>query len=186
MTIEIQAQQRADQGSSASRRLRRAGVVPGVVYGAGKAAVAISFDHNTLYYALQKEGFHSSILNLVIDGATEQVFVRDVQMHAFKPQVQHIDFQRVDANTVIEAKVPFKFINGEISPAVKMNGKIIGHLLNAAVVRCLPANLPAFVEVDLSALQSGQSVHLSDLPVAEGVELVELARGHDLAVAQAS
>lgn len=185
MTIEIQAQQRADQGSSASRRLRRAGVVPGVVYGAGKAAVAISFDHNTLYYSLQKEGFHSSILSLVIDGVAEQVFVRDVQMHAFKPQVQHIDFQRVDANTVIEAKVPFKFINGEISPAVKMNGKIIGHLLNAAVVRCLPANLPAAIEVDLSTLVAGESVHLSSIKLPEGVEFASLRSGKDLSVARA-
>ena len=185
MTIEMQAQQRADQGSCASRRLRRAGVVPGVVYGAGKAAVAISFDHNTLYYSLQKEGFHSRILSLVIDGVAEQVFVRDVQMHAFKPQVQHIDFQRVDANTVIEAKVPFKFVNGEISPAVKMNGKIIGHLLNAAVVRCLPANLPAAIEVDLSTLVAGESVHLSSIKLPEGVEFASLRSGKDLSVARA-
>ncbi|AQR65758.1 50S ribosomal protein L25/general stress protein Ctc [Aquaspirillum sp. LM1] len=186
MTIEVIAQKRVVEGTGASRRLRRAGKVPGVVYGGNQDAVSIELDHNTLFYALKDEAFHGAVLTLNLDGATEAVLLRDTQLHPWKPQVLHVDFQRVNANEKITTKVALHFKNADICPAVKLGGKKITHIMNDVVVKALPANLPAFVEVDLSALQSGQSVHLSDLPVAEGVELVELARGHDLAVAQAS
>lgn len=187
MTIEIIAQTRVEQGTGASRRLRREGKLPGVVYGGGKDAVAINLDHNTIFYALKDEGFHGAVLSLVLDGQAEQVLLRDAQMHPWKTQqVLHIDFQRVDANTKIDAKVALHFINAENSPAVKLAGATISHVLNEVAVRALPGNLPACIEIDLSDMKPGQSIHLSELKLPEGVELVEVIRGHDGAVVQAS
>lgn len=185
MTIEIIAQARTEQGTGASRRLRRAGKLPAVVYGV-KDAVSITLDHNTIFYALKDEAFHGAVLNLVIDGQAEPVLLRDAQMHPFKPQVLHVDFQRVDVNAPISAKVSLHFVGAENSPAVKLNASVISHVQNEVTIRALPGNLPAFIEVDLSELKGGQSIHLSELKLPEGVELVEVLRGHDGVVAQAS
>ena len=184
MTIEVIAQKRDDQGSGASRRLRRAGQVPGVIYGNGEAK-AISLDHNTLFYALKDDDFHGSVLNMIVDGAAEQVILRDVQQHAYKQQVLHADFQRVEANVPLTAKVRLSFINADISPAVKLGGKLMSRIVSEVQVVALPANLPSSLVVDLSTLQAGEAIHLSDLKLPEGAELASLRRGHDLAVARA-
>lgn len=171
MQIEFKATKREGQGSSASRRLRRAGQLPGVIYGAGKDAVSVSLDHNDLYHLLRKEAFHASVLSIDVDGAKELVVLRDTQWHPYKQQVLHIDFQRVDASQKMHLKVPLHFVNAEVSPAVKTGGNIVAHVMNEIDVQCLPADLPEFIEVDLSALEAGQSVHASQLKLPKGVEL---------------
>jgi large subunit ribosomal protein L25 len=171
MAIEVVAQARKLQGTGASRRLRREGKVPGIVYGGSQAAVTIELDHNALFHHLRNEKFHASILTLKMDGSAEQVLLRAVNMHPFKLQVQHIDFQRVSAKEKIHMKVPLHFVNAEASPAVKLSGGIVSHVLNDLDVRCLPADLPEFIEVDLSQLQINESVHVRDLKLPNGVEL---------------
>jgi large subunit ribosomal protein L25 len=171
MAIEVVAQTRKMQGTGASRRLRREGKVPGIVYGGSQPAVTIELDHNALFHHLRNEKFHASILTLKLDGGAEQVLLRAVNMHPFKLQVQHIDFQRVSAKEKIHMKVPLHFVNAEASPAVKVAGGIISHVLNDLDVRCLPADLPEFIEVDLSHLDINDSVHVRDLKLPQGVEL---------------
>lgn len=168
MKIEITATSRKAQGTGASRRLRKTGRVPGIVYG-GTEPSLIDLDHNNLYYALRNEAFHASILTLDLDGRKEQVLLRDFQMHPFRQQVQHIDFQRVQADKKIHMKVPLHFKNAEVSPGVKLHSCVVSHVLNEIEVSCLPAQLPEFIEVDLSALDVSHSVHVSDLKLPEGV-----------------
>ncbi|MDO9598063.1 MAG: 50S ribosomal protein L25/general stress protein Ctc [Azoarcus sp.] len=184
MSIEFKGTKRELQGSSASRRLRRTGQLPGIVYGGDKAAQPVLLNHNELFYLLKKEAFHASMLTIDIDGAKETVVLRDAQWHAFKQQVMHLDFQRVDATQPIHLKVPLHFENGEICPAVKLGGCIISHVLTELDVKCLPAKLPEFVMVDLSALEVGQSIHISQLTLPEGVEAVQHGEG-DAVVASA-
>lgn len=185
MTFEIQAQSRAAQGTGASRRLRKTGQLPGIVYGGDKAPVVISLDHNSMYYQLQEEAFHTGVINLSIDGAkAEQVLLRAVQYHSFKQQILHIDFQRVDASTKVEIKVPLHFKNGENAVGVKLQGGTISHILNEVLVRCAATKVPEFIEVDLSNMTAANgSIHLADLKLPEGTELMSLLRGNDLAVA---
>lgn len=170
MTTEISAVTRKAQGTGASRRLRKAGRVPGIVYGEGTPAL-IDLDHNTLYYALRDESFHASVLTLDLDGAKQQVLLRDFVMHPFRQQVQHIDFQRVSADKKLHMRVPLHFVNAEVSPAVKQNGGIVSHVVNELDIACLPANLPEFLEVDLSGMTIGHSVHASDIKLPNGVEI---------------
>ena len=172
MLLEFNAQKRSLQGTGASRRLRKAGRVPGVVYGGEAAAQAIDIDHNEIWHKLRQEVFHSSILTLKLDGATESVLLRDVQMHPFKRQILHLDFQRVDAKQAIRQKVPLHFINSEIAPGVKLQGGIVSHVINEIEVKCLPADLPDFIEVDVQELSAGHSIHLSALKMPKGVEAV--------------
>ncbi|RXZ44794.1 50S ribosomal protein L25/general stress protein Ctc [Crenobacter cavernae] len=186
MSYELIAAKRVEQGTGASRRLRRAGKLPAVVYGAGKDAEAIVLEHNPLYYALKDEAFHASVLDLVVDGDKQQVLVRDYQMHPFKQLVLHIDFQRIDANEKINVNVPLHFLNADLSPAVKLQSGKVSHVVTSVEVSALPGQLPKFIEVDLSEAQAGQSVHLSDLKLPEGVELVALARGENATVANIS
>ena len=160
---------RAAEGRGASRRLRVTGRAPGIVYGGAAKPQTIELDHNALIHALKKEAFHSTILNMTLGETTERVLLRDVQMHPFRSEVLHIDFQRVDENRKIHMKVPLHFANGENSPAVKTTDAIISHVLTELDVSCLPKDLPAFIEVDLSALAVGQSIHVSDLILPEGV-----------------
>lgn len=167
--MKVVATTRTAQGSSASRRLRRTAKVPGIVYGGDTAPAVIEIDHNPLYHALRVESFHSSILDMEIDGKTEKVLLRDVQWHAFKPQVVHIDFQRVAADRKIHMKVPLHFVNQDISPAVKLSAAIISHVLTEIDITCLPGNLPEFIEVDLSGLTAGHPLHLADITMPEGV-----------------
>jgi large subunit ribosomal protein L25 len=183
MKFEVTATARKTQGTGASRRLRHAGRVPAIVYGANQPAANIELDHNTVYHQLKHEAFHASILTLDIEGKKEQVLLRDVQMHPWKMQVMHMDFQRVNPNAKIHMKVPLHFVNAEIAPGVKLGGGNITHVLNEAEVSCLPKDLPEFIEVDLSGLQAGHSLHLSEVKLPAGVEFVELHRGSDSAVA---
>jgi large subunit ribosomal protein L25 len=171
MAIEVVAQTRKLQGTGASRRLRRTGKVPGILYGGKKPAVTIELEHNPLYHHLRNEKFHASILTLALDGASEQVLLRSVNMHPFKMEVQHIDFQRVSADEKVHMKVPLHFVKAEESPAIKEQGGLITHVLNEIDIRCLPADLPEFVEVDLSGLAVGHSIHVRELVLPKGVEL---------------
>jgi large subunit ribosomal protein L25 len=182
--MKVVAFARSEQGSGASRRLRIAGMTPGIIYGGAEAPVAVSLDHNALFHALKKEAFHSSILDMEIDGKVQQVLLRDFQMHAYKALVMHVDFQRVDASHKIHVKVPLHFVNAEISPAVKLSSAVISHVMNEVDVNCLPKDLPEFIEVDLSTMEAGASLHLSNVKLPQGVSLV--AHGDDLTVATAS
>jgi len=183
MQIEIKASKREGQGTGASRRLRRAGSVPGVVYGAGKEAIPVQFDHKALFLQFRHEAFHASILTLDLEGSKEQVLLRDYQLHPVRNTIQHIDFQRVSATEKIHVKVPFHFINEDVAPGVKLGGGLVGHILTEADVSCLPKDLPEFIEVDLANLEVGHSIHLSEIKVPAGVEFVQLAHGNDAAVA---
>jgi len=183
MAIEVIAVKRELQGKGASRRLRIAGRVPGVVYGGEKDAAAIEMDHNSLYHQLKHETFHASILTLDLDGKKEQVLLRDVQVHPFKQLVLHVDFQRVDQKQKIHMKVPLHFINADIAPGVKTSGGIVSHILTELDVACLPKDLPEFIEVDLVNLTAGHSLHLSEIKMPKGVEIVSLTKGGDQAVA---
>ncbi|MEO8768245.1 MAG: 50S ribosomal protein L25/general stress protein Ctc, partial [Nitrosospira sp.] len=136
-----------------------------------------------LYHKLKLEAFHASILSMDLDGQKEQVLLRDIQMHPFKLQVLHIDFQRVDKNKKIHMKVPLHFINAEIAPGVKLSGGLVSHVLTELDVSCLPKDLPEFISVDLTDLAAGNTLHLSDLKLPEGVEIPTLIRGENLPVA---
>ena len=175
MNFEFNATKRDVQGSSASRRLRRAGRVPGVIYGAGKPAVSFDVDHNEIYQCLRKEAFHASVVSANLDGTKEQVLLRDVQLHAYKPLVLHVDFQRVDANTEIHTKVPLHFTNGEVCPGVKLQGGIVSHVITEIDVACLPKALPEFIAVDLKDLAMGHSLHINDLKLPAGVRVLHAA-----------
>ena len=183
MLFEVIANARQLQGTGASRRLRNAGKVPAIVYGADKAATSIELDHNSLVQQLRKEAFHASILTLNLDGAKEQVLLRDVQSHPWKKLIVHVDFLRVDPNKKVHMKVPLHFKNGELAPGVKLTGGNITHILNDAEVMCLPKDLPEFIEVDLSTLAAGHTLHLSEVKLPEGVAFLALSRGTDQPIA---
>ena len=180
----ITATGRTDEGKGASRRLRRSGQVPAIVYGAKAEPQNVQLEHNALWLASQNEWFYSSILTLGIDGKDQKVLLRDMQRHPFKQQIMHLDFQRIDENQAIRFNVPLHFLNQDTSPAGKTAGVVVLHELNEIGVACLPRNLPEFIEVDLGKLELGQSLHLSDLKLPEGVSLPELKLGkeHDVAV----
>ncbi len=183
MKIEINANKREKHGTGASRRMRSAGKVPGILYGAGKEAVSIEFDLKALFLQFRHEAFHASILSLDLDGDKQQVLLRDFQMHPVRNTIQHIDFQRVSATEKIHVKVPLHYINADIAPGVKVGGGVVTHIYTEADVSCLPKDLPEFIEVDLANLEIGQAVHLSHITLPEGVEFVQLAHGNDASVA---
>jgi len=182
--FELNAEVRDVKGKGASRRLRRDGKVPAVMYGAGKDAVSLTLDHNTLYHQVKNEAFYSSILTIKIGKDQEQAVLRDIQMHPYKPRVAHLDLQRVSATERLHMKVPLHFINQESAPGVKQQGGLVSHLMTEVEVSCLPMDLPEYLTVDMGNIALNQSVHLSDLPLPAGVEIIQLARGgDDLAVA---
>lgn len=180
--MKLVAEVRNEQGRGASRRLRHAGKVPAIVYGADSDAVAVTLDHNTVFHALKKEAFHTSILELEVAGRTEQVVLRDVHFHPYKQLVLHLDLQRVSATEEIHMSIPLHFLNEDVSVAVKKQSAHITHVANEVEVRALASNLPQFIEVDLANLQAGQTLHLSDLVLPAGVKLEKLLRGDDAAV----
>ena len=182
MSIEINAVTRDAKGTGASRRLRHAGTVPGVVYGGGKAAIALEINAKELFLEFRHQAFHASVLSLNLDGKKENVLLRDFQMHPVRNTIQHIDFQRVSATEKIHVKVPFHFINADIAPGVKTGGGILAHVLTEADVSCLAKDLPEFIEVDVAKLEMGQSIHLSEIKLAKGVSFVQLAHNDDAAV----
>ncbi|MBV8031087.1 MAG: 50S ribosomal protein L25/general stress protein Ctc [Betaproteobacteria bacterium] len=169
--MEIQARKREAHGTGASRRLRRTGRVPGIVYGGSAGAVNIELDHKELFFNLKNERFHASILTLDLGGEKQQVLLRAVNMHPYKLQVQHVDFQRVSKDKKIHMKVPLHFANAEKSPGVKEQGGVVNHVINELDIVCLPDDLPEFVEVDLSNLTVGHSMHVRELKLPKGVEL---------------
>jgi len=170
--MKFTAFERSKQGTGASRRLRNSGKTPGIVYGGSGEPKLIELDHNALWHALKKEAFHASILDMELAGQTSKVLLRDYQMHPFKQLVLHIDFQRVEANTVLSMKVPLHFSGEENSPAVKNDKCLVNHVVNEIEVSCLPADLPEFIAVDLSKLESGKSLHLDDIQLPKGVKAV--------------
>jgi large subunit ribosomal protein L25 len=171
-TIEFTAFARQSEGRGASRRMRRTGKAPGIVYGGSAQPQPIELDHNALIHALRSEAFHSSILTMKVDGASTQVLLRDVQMHPFREEVLHVDFQRVDPSRKIHMKVPLHFINAEQSPAVKVQGAVISHVMTELDISCLPKDLPEYIEVDLSALDTAHSLHVSGVTLPPGVTAV--------------
>ena len=176
-TIEFTAFPRAGEGRGASRRLRHAGKAPGIVYGGADKPTPIELDHNALIHALKNEAFHSSILAMTLSGGVQKVLLRDVQMHPYRPQVLHIDFQRIDENKKIHMKVPLHFSNAEVSPAVKEGGAIVTHVMNELDISCLPKNLPEFIDVDLSELDTAHSLHVSGVKLPPGVKIVSRRTG---------
>jgi large subunit ribosomal protein L25 len=183
MEIEVIATKRELQGTGASRRLRHAGKVPGIVYGGTAAPMQIELDHNALYHALRKEAFHASVLSLNVDGTKESVLLRDTQWHPYRQQVLHVDFQRVDKDHKVHVKVPLHFLNAEVAPGVKLGGGKPHHIINELDVQCLPGSLPEFIEVDMGNLEAGHSIHANDLVLPAGVELVPHVRIENPAVA---
>lgn len=169
--MKFVAFERKLQGTGASRRLRISGKVPGIVFGAGEP-VMIELDHNALWYALKKEAFHSTILEMELNGQESKVLLRDAQYHPWKPQVLHVDFQRVDNTTKITKKVPLHFIGEAESPAVKTDKCTVSHIVNELEITCVAVELPEFIEVDLSGLTKGHSVHVNDIKLPAGVKVV--------------
>jgi large subunit ribosomal protein L25 len=181
--IEFTAFARNTEGRGASRRMRRAGKAPGIVYGGTIAPTPIELDHNALFHALRGEAFHSSILTMKLDGTAAKVLLRDVQMHPFRNEILHVDFQRVDENKKIHMKVPLHFIKGEDSPAVKLSAAIISHVTTDLDIACLPKDLPGFIEVDLSALEVGHALHVSSVKLPPGVSVVKRGRNDPVVAA---
>ena len=182
--FELTAEPRAAKGTGASRRLRRSGKVPAVLYGAGKQPTMVALDHNLMVRHLANEKFHTSILTVQVGGETDQAILRDFHMHPYKPVVMHVDLQRISATEKIHMKVPIHFVGGDIAPGVKIDGGIVTHLMNEIDVTCLPKDLPEFLTVDMSALHINESVHLKDLMLPDDVAITSLTHGGDnLAVA---
>jgi len=173
--MKFVAFERSLQGTGASRRLRITGKVPGIVYGAGEPAM-VELDHNALYHAMRKETFHSSILEMELAGKVEKVLLRDYQVHPYKPQVLHVDFQRVDATTRIHKKVPLHFINEAESPAVKVDKCLINHVVSELDIECLAEKLPEHLTIDLGQVTKGQSIHVNDLKLDEGMKVLTHGR----------
>jgi large subunit ribosomal protein L25 len=170
MKIEVTAFPRTQQGTGASRRLRASGRVPGVIYGADKPAAPVEFDHNALLRHLKLEAFHASILDMKVDGTQDRVLLRDFQMHPWKQQVLHVDFQRIDPSRKIHMRVPLHFRNEDIAPGVKTGGGVVTHAMNELEIVCLPDNLPEYIEVDLKDMELNDILHVNDLKLPEGVE----------------
>lgn len=182
--FNLDAEVRTDLGKGASRRLRHADKVPAILYGAEKEPVALTLDHSKVIQAQEFEAFYSHVLSLNIGGEKVEALVKDMQRHPFKPKVMHLDFLRVDATHVVSTNVPVHFVNEDSAPSIKMQGGHAEHHINEIMVSCLPAHLPEFIEVDLTDVELGQTLHLSDVKLPEGVASVELAKGegHDVAV----
>jgi large subunit ribosomal protein L25 len=169
--MKFVAYERTQQGTGASRRLRKTDKVPGIVYGAGEPQL-IELDHNALYFALKKEAFHASLLEMDLAGKTQKVLLRDFQMHPWKQNVLHIDFQRVDETTRVHKKVPLHFEGEDSSPAVKTDKCLVSHVATDIEVECLASKLPEFISIDLSGLTKNQSLKASELKLPEGIKWV--------------
>ena len=180
ISFELNAESRTDTGKGASRRLRHAGKVPAIIYGGGKDPQSLTLSHNEVLRNLENEAFYSHILSVRIDGSETRAILRDLQRHPSKPRVLHMDLQRISESEKLKTQVPLHFLGEEDAPGVK-GGGLVSHDLTEVAIECFPKDLPEFIEVNISALDIGDSIHLSDLKVPEGVTLTELARGegHD-------
>ena len=186
MKIEINAKERKSKGTGASRRLRHEGSTPGILYGGVKDAISLEIDTKELFMQFRHEAFHASILTLNLEGKKESVILRDFQMHPVRNNIQHIDFQRINENEKISVKVPFHFINEETAPGVKIEGGLVSHIMTEIDISCLPKDLPQYIEVDLGELAMGESIHLSEVTVPDGVELTSLTDENDPAITSIS
>ena len=186
MKIEIKAKERKSKGTGASRRLRHEGSTPGILYGGVKDAISLEIDTKELFMQFRHEAFHASILTLNLEGKKESVILRDFQMHPVRNNIQHIDFQRINENEKISVKVPFHFINEETAPGVKIEGGLVSHIMTEIDISCLPKDLPQYIEVDLGELAMGESIHLSEVTVPDGVELTSLTDENDPAITSIS
>ncbi len=175
--MKFVAFERAKQGTGASRRLRITGRTPGIVYGGTGEPALIELDHNALFHAIKKEAFHASVLEMELNGKTEKVLLRDLQMHPYKQMIQHIDFQRVDARTRLTMKVPLHYSGEEESPAVKAENCLVNHVMTELSISCMPKDLPEFIAIDLSGLKKGAPLHLKDITLPKGVKFV--AKGQE-------
>jgi large subunit ribosomal protein L25 len=184
ISYELNAEPRTDMGKGASRRLRRSGKVPAIIYGGDKDPETMSLSHNELLRNLEHEAFYSHILTVKSGGTETSAILRDLQRHPSKPVILHVDLQRVSATETLRTNVPLHFKGEDVAPGVKTGGGMVSHELTDVQVECLPKDLPEFIEVDISGMDIGDSIHLSELVVPAGVVLVELERGedHDLAV----
>ncbi len=182
VAFELNAEPRHAVGKGASRRLRRQGRVPAVLYGADKASETLSFVQYDILHQLGNEAFYSHILQVNIGSRREQAILRDLQRHPYKPMILHMDLQRVTADEKVRVHVPLHFINEDIAPGVKQQGGAISHFRIEVEVSCLPGDLPEFIEVNLAELPMGEAIHLSQLKLPAGVEIVELSAEHDVPV----
>jgi len=178
ISFELNAEPRNDTGKGASRRLRHAGKVPAIMYGGGKDPEALSLSHNEVLRSLEHEAFYSHILTVKSSGAETQAILRDLQRHPSKPVVMHMDLQRISATEKLKTHAPIHFIGEDVAPGVKAGG-LVSHDLTEVSIECLPKDLPEYIEVDVSGLDIGESIHLSGLSIPEGVTLIDLARGDD-------
>tara|TARA_B100000780_G_C21061889_1_gene426845 strand:+ start:185 stop:880 length:696 start_codon:yes stop_codon:yes gene_type:complete len=179
MKIEITAIERMLKGTGASRRLRHSGKTPGILYGGKDDSKSIELDSKDLMMQFKHEAFHASILSLNLNGKSEKVLLRDYQLHPVRDNILHIDFQRIDENKKLSVKIPFHFLNQELAPGLKLEGGIVSHIMIDVDILCLPKDLPAYIEVDLINLSIGDSIHLSEIKVPEGVELTSLSEEND-------
>jgi len=175
--FEIIAEPRTDVGKGASRRLRRSGKMPGIIYGTGKEAMSITLDHNQLRHQLESEAFYSHILSLKIGNEEVKAVLKDLQRHPFKPNILHVDFLRVSETEEITMRVPIHFINESQCIGVKQEGGVISHIMTELEITCLPKNLPEYIEVDMADIKLGEAVHLGDLSLPEGIEIYALTHG---------
>ncbi len=180
-TLNAEKRDPQEQGKGASRRLRRMGKIPAVLYGGGEEPISVTLDHNAVAHSLEQEAFYSHILTVDVEGKSQRAILRDLQRHPYKPTVLHMDLLRVREDTAINVHVPLHFINEDSCPGVKLEGGVISHNISEVEVSCLPKDLPEFIEVDAGELKLNDSLHLSDIKVAEGVTIVELSHGegHD-------
>ena len=183
VNFDINAQSRSDVGKGASRRLRLEGKVPAVLYGAGKDAISLTLDHDEIFHHLEHEAFYSHILSVKVDGKAEKAVLKDVQRHPSKPKIQHVDFQRISETHKIHMHVPLHFVGEDVAPGVKAGG-LISHLMTGIDIICLAKDLPEYIEVDVSGMETGDAIHLSHIKLPQGVEIPALAQGpdHDLPV----
>ena len=179
--FDLVADYREDRGKGASRRLRREGRVPAIIYGAGRPPRSLSFDHNKVLKQLETESFYSSILNIKVGDKSQAAIVKDIQRHPAKRQIMHIDMQRVVADEKIKMNVPIHFLNTDDAIGVRDGGGSVSQLINDIEVTCLPKDLPEYFEVDIQDLELNEMLHISDIPLPEGVEIPDLAQGpeHD-------
>ncbi|MFV9616454.1 MAG: 50S ribosomal protein L25/general stress protein Ctc [Gammaproteobacteria bacterium] len=184
MSLELNATLREDKGKGASRRLRHANILPAIVYGSGKDSVSITLQQKDVQYRLPDESFYSQVLSLNIEGKAEDVLIRDIQHHPYKMEVMHMDFIRVDAKKVVHVFSQLHFIGEDDAPGIKTEDGVVNHVVTEVELECLPKNIPEFIEVDLSEMHIGDVVHLSDLKLPKGVEVLALKQGeeHDTAV----
>ncbi len=178
-TLNAELRNEQDLGKGASRRLRKKGRVPAVIYGGGEDSVSVTLDHNSLVHSLEQEAFYSHILNVEVAGKSQRAILRDLQRHPYKSTVLHMDLLRVREDTAINVHVPLHFLNEDTCPCVKLDGGVISHNTTEIEISCLPKDLPEFIEVDAGELKLNDSLHLSDIKVADGVTIVELSHGED-------